>query len=124
MKKLTRERVVPIISASVSWLIFGMTTSGLPSFPKWAMNNKIRAKPLLAGIEELIHQILLDANVASQDIGKEQRGEGAVVVEHTEHRLFVDADETGIFAAVAVANAPAARRDTLPRKSCLAPVSQ
>jgi hypothetical protein len=23
MKKLTRERVVPIISASVSWLIFG-----------------------------------------------------------------------------------------------------
>ena len=31
-KKLTRERVVPIMLASVSWLIFGMTGSGLPSF--------------------------------------------------------------------------------------------
>jgi hypothetical protein len=28
MKKLTRERVVPIISASVSWLIFAITGSG------------------------------------------------------------------------------------------------
>lgn len=44
LKKLTRERVVPIISASVSWLIFGMTSTGVPSFPKWAMSNKVRAK--------------------------------------------------------------------------------
>jgi hypothetical protein len=29
MKKLTRERVVPIISASVSWLIFAMSGIGL-----------------------------------------------------------------------------------------------
>jgi hypothetical protein len=28
IKKLTRERVVPTISASVSWLIFGTTASG------------------------------------------------------------------------------------------------
>ena len=34
MKKLTRERVVPIISASISWLIFGTTFSGRPSLPK------------------------------------------------------------------------------------------
>ena len=32
-KKLTRERVAPTMLASVSWLIFGMTGSGLPSFP-------------------------------------------------------------------------------------------
>jgi hypothetical protein len=31
MKKLTRDRVVPIISASVSWLIFAMIGSGRPS---------------------------------------------------------------------------------------------
>ena len=31
MKKLTRERVVPIISASVCWLIFGITGFGLSS---------------------------------------------------------------------------------------------
>jgi hypothetical protein len=34
MKKLTRERVVPIISASVSWLILGTTASGAPALPK------------------------------------------------------------------------------------------
>jgi hypothetical protein len=34
MKKLTRDRVVPIIFARVSWLILGITTSGFPSFAK------------------------------------------------------------------------------------------
>ena len=38
-KKLTRERVVPIISASVSWLIFAMTGSGLDSRPKLASKS-------------------------------------------------------------------------------------
>ena len=33
MKKLTRERVVPTISASVSWLIFASTGSGLLPVP-------------------------------------------------------------------------------------------
>ena len=32
IKKLTRERVVPIISASVSWLILGITCSGEASW--------------------------------------------------------------------------------------------
>src|SRR4029078_6704060 len=38
MKWLTRERVVPIISASVSWLVFPISGSGRLSFPKlkWA----------------------------------------------------------------------------------------
>jgi hypothetical protein len=31
MKKLTLERVVPMIAARVSWLILGIKTSGLPS---------------------------------------------------------------------------------------------
>ena len=44
MKKLTRGRVVSIISASVSWLIFAMTSTGAPSFTKLAMSNKILAK--------------------------------------------------------------------------------
>jgi len=34
MKKLTRERVVPTISARVSWLILGTTVSGTCSSPK------------------------------------------------------------------------------------------
>jgi hypothetical protein len=43
MKKLTRDRVVPIISASVSWLIFAMIGSGRPSLPKFARSRRIRA---------------------------------------------------------------------------------
>ena len=34
MKKLTLERVVPTISAKVSWLILGTTVCGIPSLPK------------------------------------------------------------------------------------------
>jgi hypothetical protein len=43
MKWLTLERVVPMISASVSWLIFGITISGLPSLPKLASRSRTRA---------------------------------------------------------------------------------
>ncbi len=43
IKKLMRDRVVPTISASVSWLIFAMTGSGLPYFQKWAMSSSTRA---------------------------------------------------------------------------------
>src|SRR5258706_7374627 len=40
MKKLTRDRVVPIISASVSWLIFAMIGSGRPSLPKFGSRGR------------------------------------------------------------------------------------
>jgi hypothetical protein len=43
MKKLTPDRVVPIISAKVSWLILGITSSGLPAFPKFAGIRSTRA---------------------------------------------------------------------------------
>jgi hypothetical protein len=43
-KKLTRDRVVPIIPAKVSWLTLGITASGLPSFPKLANSKRRRAK--------------------------------------------------------------------------------
>src|ERR1039457_6725275 len=43
MKKLTRDRVVPIISANVSWLILGLIGCGLPSFPKCASRRRRRA---------------------------------------------------------------------------------
>jgi hypothetical protein len=43
MKKLTRDRVVPIISARTSWLIFGTTVSGLLSLPNCASSNRILA---------------------------------------------------------------------------------
>jgi hypothetical protein len=43
MKKLTRERVVPIISAGVSWVIGGIRVSTYPGFPNSAISKRIRA---------------------------------------------------------------------------------
>ena len=40
----TRERVAPIISASVSWLTLAMIGSGLPSLPKLANKRRARAR--------------------------------------------------------------------------------
>jgi hypothetical protein len=44
MNKLTRDLVVPTISASVSWLIFAMTVTDLPSFPKLASRRRTLAR--------------------------------------------------------------------------------
>jgi hypothetical protein len=46
MKKLTRERVEPIISARVSCVIAGINVSGAPGFPYSAMMSSVRAKRL------------------------------------------------------------------------------
>jgi hypothetical protein len=50
MKKLTRERAVPIISAKLSWLTLGITSSGLPCLPKLANSNRSRARRVGARI--------------------------------------------------------------------------
>jgi hypothetical protein len=52
MKKLTRDRVVPIISARLSWLVLGTTLSGTPSLPRVGKHKKNARASLLAGIEE------------------------------------------------------------------------
>ena len=44
MKALTRDRVVPTISASVAWLTLAMIGSGLPSLPKFAIKRSPLAK--------------------------------------------------------------------------------
>jgi len=43
IKKLTLERVVPTISASVSYEILGMSVSGSPGLPNSAIRSSIRA---------------------------------------------------------------------------------
>jgi hypothetical protein len=45
---------VPIISARISWLIFGTTVSGLLSLPNWASNNRILANRFSLEIGRLI----------------------------------------------------------------------
>ena len=44
MKKLTRDLVVPTISAKVSWVIGGINDSGSPVLPNSASNKRILAK--------------------------------------------------------------------------------
>jgi hypothetical protein len=44
MNELTRDRVVPIISASIAWLIFALIGSALPSLPKFVMRSSSLAR--------------------------------------------------------------------------------
>ena len=66
MKKFTRERVVPTISARVSRLTCGITVSVLASFPARESSKSARANRLLARIEQLINQVRLCAVVTPQ----------------------------------------------------------
>ena len=63
MKKLTLERVVPIISASISWLIFG--------------------------VEELVYQIIFDTNAALKHVGEHQLRKGGLLLKHLDRGRFL-----------------------------------
>jgi len=45
-------------------------------------------QPFLAGIEELVYQILLDSHVSRKHISDEAVGELVFLVEHTNHLVF------------------------------------
>src|SRR6185436_11137752 len=87
MKKFTRERVVPIISASVSCDTLGTARIGMSCLPYRASSNSAR-EPLLARVEELIDQILLDSNVSRQHVGNETIRHRRLFVEEVRHPLF------------------------------------
>ena len=85
MKKLTRERVVPIISASVSCDSFGKVLDR-HVFLAVARQQQQRARqPLLARIEQLIDEVFLDADVARQHVRDEAIRKIGLVVEKTNH---------------------------------------
>src|ERR1700686_348729 len=52
IKKLTPERVVPIISARVSWVILGTYCPGWPGFAKFRHKQEYPRKALFAGVEK------------------------------------------------------------------------
>ena len=66
MKKLTRERVVPIISARVSCEILGRYCSGSPGLADLRHQEEDTRQTLFAGVEELVDKIGLDAHAAVQ----------------------------------------------------------
>jgi len=71
-KKLNLESVVPTMAASVSSLILGITLSGRDSLPKCCEQQEYAGESLLAGVEELVDQVLFDPNFASQEIRDEE----------------------------------------------------
>jgi len=94
MKKLTRDLVVPIISASVSWLILAMIGSGLLSLPKFANSRSILARRFLTRIEQLIDQIRFNADVSAENMGNEHLGERWFLMDHADNsRLFYSGDD-------------------------------
>ena len=92
MKKLTRERVVPIISASVSWLILAITRSCFAVRAKVGQQEQDPRQPHLAGVEKLIQHILLQPDGTGQQMGEEQCGKTRFVVEHLNRLRFLQSE--------------------------------
>src|SRR6266436_7245681 len=56
---------------------------GLAVFSKVAQEEQDPRESFLTGVEELVHQVLLNANVAGEDVGEEELGEFRLVVDHS-----------------------------------------
>ena len=82
MKKLTRDRVVPIISRKR--LLADFCNDRLrPTFlAKIRQQQKRPCKAFLARIEQLIDQVLLDPTVAGQQMCDEELGKRWLFVDH------------------------------------------
>ena len=90
-KKFTRERVVPTISASVSCEIFGTHADRLVLLAVARQQQQRARQPLLAGVEELIDQVLFDPDVARQHVRDEPVGHGGLLVQQTAPSVLADA---------------------------------
>ena len=117
MKKLTRARVVPTISASISWLIFAITGSGLPSLPKFA-SSRSTLGTFLARIEQLIDQVLFDADRPRQKVRHEHLGKSLFLTNEANNADFSSRTiaESAIVTTVAMRLGCPARRPS-PKKS-------
>ena len=102
MKKFTRERVVPTISASVSCEIFGDDLPRLVLLAVAREQQQRPRQPLLAGVEQLIDQVLLDADVPRQHVRDEAIGERVLLVQQPTICCFVN-HEHGCVGVMAVA---------------------
>ena len=103
MKKFTRERVVPTISASVSCDTFGKRAVSRLGFTVTRQQQERAREPLLAGVEELVDEILFDPDIPRQHVGKEPIRERGVSLELPHHVLLLDDDDRARAMAVAVA---------------------
>ena len=112
MKKLTRARVVPIISARVSWLILAMTGSGLPSLPKFASSSSSRASRFSLELNKLVDEVFFDADGARQQVRDEHLGKCRLVMDHADDGRFLQPHDVHSIIAVTVAMRRGCRGET------------
>ena len=93
MKKFTRERVVPTISASVSCESFGSTRWRRVLPPVSGEQQQRTGEPFLAGIEELIDQVFFDSDIARQHVLDEPVREFGTFVQQPNHVALRDSQE-------------------------------
>src|ERR1700676_2929274 len=75
MKRLTRDLVVPTISASVSWLIFAMIGSGFASLPKFAIRRSSLARRFSLELKGAVAELVgIEGGVVSGVINLESSG--------------------------------------------------
>src|ERR1700683_2272108 len=87
MKKFTRDRVVPTISASVSWWIILASVA--------SQQQQRTSQALLAGIKKLIDQVLFNPDVARKHVSDETVGKFVLVVQDADHFLLFDDQRRG-----------------------------
>ena len=90
MKKFTRDRVVPTISASISCDSFRQDLLWFALLPVARQQQQRARQPFLARIEQMVDEIFLDPDVARQHVRDEAVGEGRLVVENLLHLAFPD----------------------------------
>ena len=71
MKKFTRERVVPIISASVSCDSRGTVLTVVVLFAIPREQQQGAGEPSFAGVEELVDEIFFNPDVAREHVSNE-----------------------------------------------------
>jgi len=96
MKKFTRDRVVPAISASVSCEIAGTARTGSSCLPYRASNRSGASEPLLGGVEQLIDEVLLDPDVPRQHVRDEPIRQRMLLVKQSHHLILVDAQDRAV----------------------------
>lgn len=89
-KKFTRERVVPTISASVSW----HHAHWYSLLPVARQQKQCARQPFLAEVEKLIDQVLFDSDAAGQHLRDESIGHGALPVQQLRHPSLGDAQDS------------------------------
>ena len=64
---------------------------GLAVFSEVGQQEQNSRESFLAGVEKLVDEVLLDADVAREDVGQEEFGEFRLVVDYPNRSAFLQA---------------------------------